>query len=41
LTERKDEQERRINKLEGELRDKCRNYEEVLFEFRSLQKNGD
>lgn len=41
LTERKDEQERRIHKLELDYRDKCKSYEELLFEFRSLQKNGD
>ena len=36
LTERKDEQERRIGKLEGDLREKSKGYEEILFEFRSL-----
>ena len=41
MTDRKDEQERRIHKLESDLRDKCKSYEELLFEFRSLQKNGD
>lgn len=41
LTERKDEQERRIHKLESDYRDKSKSYEELLFEFRSLQKNGD
>jgi hypothetical protein len=41
LTERKDEQERRINKLESDLRDKSKSYEELIFEFRTLQKNGD
>lgn len=41
LTERKDEQERRINKLEADLRDKSKSYEELIFEFRSLQKAGD
>ena len=41
LRERKDEQERRINKLEADLRDKSKNYEEMLIEFRSLQKTGD
>ena len=34
LQERKEEQERRINKLENDLREKSKNYEEVLFEFR-------
>ena len=34
LTERKDEQERRINKLETDLRDKSKSYEELIFEFR-------
>ena len=41
MTERKDEQERRIHKLESDLRDKCKSYEELIFEFRNLQKNGD
>ena len=41
LTERKDEQERRIGKLESDLRDKSKSYEELLFEFRNLQKNAD
>lgn len=36
LTERKDEQERRINKLESDLRDKSKSYEELIFEFRTL-----
>jgi len=36
LTERKDEQERRIGKLEADLREKSKGYEEILFEFRSL-----
>ena len=36
LTERKDEQERRIAKLEADLRDKSKSYEELIFEFRSL-----
>jgi len=34
LTERKDEQERRIVKLEQDYRDKSKSYEELLFEFR-------
>jgi transposase len=41
LTERKDEQERRIHKLEQDYRDKSKSYEELIFEFRQLQKNGD
>ena len=41
LTERKDEQERRISKLETDLRDKSKSYEELIFEFRQLQKAGD
>ena len=41
LRERKDEQERRIHKLEADLKDKSKNYEEMLLEFRSLQKTGD
>jgi progesterone-induced-blocking factor 1 len=41
LRERKDEQERRINRLESDLREKSKSYEEILFEFRNLQKNGD
>lgn len=41
LTERKNEQERRIVKLEADLRDKSKSYEELIFEFRSLQKAGD
>ena len=36
LTERKDEQERRIQKLETDLREKSKSYEELIFEFRSL-----
>ena len=36
LTERKNEQERRILKLEADLRDKSKSYEELIFEFRSL-----
>jgi len=34
LTERKDEQERRIHKLEQDYRDKSKSYEELIFEFR-------
>lgn len=41
LSERKNEQERRILKLEADLRDKSKSYEELIFEFRSLQKTGD
>jgi predicted RNase H-like nuclease (RuvC/YqgF family) len=41
LTERKDEQERRIHKLETDYREKAKSYEELIFEFRQLQKNGD
>jgi len=41
LRERKDENERRIMKLENDLRDKTKSYEEILVEFRSLQKAGD
>ena len=41
LTERKDEQERRITKLESDLRDKSKVYEDLIFEFRQLQKNAD
>jgi uncharacterized protein YigA (DUF484 family) len=36
LRERKDEQERRINRLESDLREKSKSYEEILFEFRNL-----
>lgn len=41
LTERKDEQERRIHKLEQDYKEKNKAYEEMMFEFRQLQKNGD
>jgi progesterone-induced-blocking factor 1 len=41
LKERKDEAERRILKLEQDLKDKSKSYEEILFEFRSLQRQGD
>lgn len=41
LRERKDEQERQIEKLRSDLREKTKGYEEVLFEYRHLQKNGD
>ena len=41
LTDRKDEQERTISKLEGDLREKTKSYEELIYEFRSLQKSGD
>jgi len=41
LTERKDEQERRITKLESDLREKSKVYEDVVFEFRQFQKNAD
>lgn len=41
LKERKDEGERRILKLEQDLKDKSKSYEELLFEFRSLQRQGD
>ena len=41
MKERKDENERRVVKLEQDLKDKTKSYEEVLFEFRSLQKAGD
>jgi prefoldin subunit 5 len=34
LSERKDEGERRIMKLEQDLRDKTKSYEEILVEFR-------
>jgi len=36
LTDRKDEQERRILKLEQDYREKNKAYEEMLFEFRQL-----
>lgn len=41
MRERKDENERRILKLENDLRDKTKSYEEILVEFRQLQKAGD
>ena len=41
LSDRKDEQERQITKLEDQLRHKSKQYEEIIFEFRQLQKNGD
>lgn len=34
LTDRKDEQERQIAKLEDQLRHKSKQYEEIIFEFR-------
>jgi hypothetical protein len=36
LTERKDEQERRISKLESDLREKSKSYEQLIFDFRSF-----
>ena len=36
LRERKDEQERQIDKLRSDLREKSKAYEEVLFEYRNL-----
>jgi len=41
LTERRDELEIRCNKLEKQLSDRSKSYEELLFEFRSLQKTTD
>ena len=38
LRERKDEGERRIMKLEQDFRDKAKSYEELLIEFRQLQR---
>lgn len=39
--ERKDESERRVVKLEQDLKDKSKSYEEILVEFRQLQRAGD
>jgi len=41
LRERKDEAERRLLKVEQDLKDKSKSYEEILFEFRQLQRAGD
>jgi len=41
LRERKDESERRVLKLEQDLKDKSKSYEEILVEFRQLQRAGD
>lgn len=41
LTERRDELERRCHKLEKQVNDKSTAYEELLYEFRNLQKNND
>lgn len=41
MTERVSEQEKRIHKLEHDLREKQKGYEEVMFEFRNFQKNYD
>ena len=41
LTERRDELERRSNKLEKQIADKCTAYEELLYEFRTFQKTTD
>ena len=39
--ESRDELERRVTKLEQDLQSKSKSYEELLFEFRSLQRSGD
>lgn len=41
LRDRKDDLERRNHKLESDLRDKTKCYEDLIFEFRHLQKTGD
>lgn len=41
LTENRDSGERRVSRLEMELKDKAKSYDELLFEFRKLQKSGD
>lgn len=41
LRDRKDDLERRNHKLETDLREKNKNYEDLIFEFRQLQKTGD
>ena len=41
LTERKDEQERRITKLDQDYRELKKTHDSLMFEFRQLQKNGD
>lgn len=41
LTERRDELDYRNNKLEKQLSDRQAAYEELLYEFRNLQKNTD
>jgi progesterone-induced-blocking factor 1 len=41
LRDRKDDLERRNHKLEADLRDKTKSYEDLIFEFRQLQKTGD
>ncbi len=41
LTERKNEQERTILKLEANLRDKHKSYEKLIYNIRSLQKSRD
>ena len=39
--ERKEEFERRLTKLEQDYRDKNKSFDELLVEFRQLQRNGD
>jgi progesterone-induced-blocking factor 1 len=41
LRDRKDDLERRNHKLESDLREKTKSYEDLIFEFRQLQKTGD
>jgi len=41
LHERKDDGERRVAKLEQDLKDKSKSHEELLFEYRQLQRQGD
>mmetsp|Transcript_26512 Transcript_26512/g.40479 ORF Transcript_26512/g.40479 Transcript_26512/m.40479 type:complete len:194 (+) Transcript_26512:1222-1803(+) len=41
LTERRDELEMRNSKLEKQMSDRQKAYEELLYEFRSMQKNTD
>ncbi len=41
LHDRKDDLERRNHKLETDLKEKTKSYEDLIFEFRQLQKAGD
>ena len=41
LKERKEECERQVMKLENDLREKNKQYDELMFEFRKIQRSGD